>query len=198
MRAAQTRIWLISSGRLCRTVIPFTSRSSSPTWTRPKRHRGCPSAQEGASAPGPHWRPPEEPAAHTADPRCKGSGWAQDWLSPTARGVPHSAPRPQNHPGKSPVYKGTAETQKNNAACPRPLCQEIKEPVFEHIYFDIEGLCSLTYNLCFFKNINSSPSRINRHTLRMSFSSLNKKNRRASGKMASRVSHTPVHWPLLE
>lgn len=36
--AIPTRIWLISSGRLCRTVIPFTSRSSSPTWTRPRRH----------------------------------------------------------------------------------------------------------------------------------------------------------------
>lgn len=50
---ARTRIWLISSGRLCRTVTPFTSRSSSPTWTRPRRHRGqwSRSAREGGCGP---------------------------------------------------------------------------------------------------------------------------------------------------
>lgn len=99
--AAQTRIWLISSGRLCTTVIPFTSRSSSPTCTRPRRHRGCPSAQEGASAPGHHRHPPEETATHGAD--SSGRVWGQ--LSPTVCRVPHSASQPQSHPGKSLVYQ---------------------------------------------------------------------------------------------
>lgn len=36
-KAKQTRIWLISSGRLWSTAIPLTSRNSSPTWTRPRK-----------------------------------------------------------------------------------------------------------------------------------------------------------------
>lgn len=95
--AAQTRIWLISSGRLCRTVIPFTSRSSSPTCTRPRRHRGCPTSTGRGLSP----RAPEEPATHGAD----SSGRVRGQLSPTVCRVPHSASQPQSHPGKSLVYQ---------------------------------------------------------------------------------------------